>query len=267
MSNRIEAITLVAGTTLTIGLLFFFYFFILNKLKKKQLVYFNSINELKTTHENKILITQLEIQESTFKNISQNIHDNISLNLTLAKLNLNTYLMSNSHLNFELLQSSVDLIGRSLIELNDISRSLDSEIINQIGLQRSLEMEMDKLNQSAGCHFELDISGNIKELEPGAALIFFRIIQECCNNILKHSGATQADIKLVHHVDDKTELTIEDNGKGFDIQEMKKRQLSNPRAGLQNIRNRVQLLNGQKELFSEPGKGTKLHIIIPDSIR
>jgi hypothetical protein len=72
---------------------------------------------------------------------------------------------------------------------------------------------------------------------------------------------------LVHHVDDKTELTIEDNGKGFDIQEMKKRQLSNPRAGLQNIRNRVQLLNGQKELFSEPGKGTKLHIIIPDSIR
>ena len=77
------------------------------------------------------MATQLEIQEDTFQHISREIHDNINLSLTLAKLNLNTLNWSEKEKAISQVNSSIDLISQSIANLSDISKSLNSDIISK----------------------------------------------------------------------------------------------------------------------------------------
>ena len=83
-------VSLVISITLILLLLTCFIMSFLFAYQKKQISYFETIEKLKHNHEKDILKTQLEMQEQTLQHISREIHDNISLSLTLAKLNLNT---------------------------------------------------------------------------------------------------------------------------------------------------------------------------------
>src|SRR5262245_50630477 len=84
-------VSLVIFLTIILLLLTSFFMSFLFIYEKKQATYFETIEKLKHDHERDILQTQLEMQEQTFQHISREIHDNISLSLTLAKLNLNTF--------------------------------------------------------------------------------------------------------------------------------------------------------------------------------
>jgi two-component system, NarL family, sensor kinase len=262
MSNRAEEIILILATTSVIAIMLIFYFFILSALKKKQISYSKNLRIIQVEHEKEILQSQLVIQESTFYKISQEIHDNISLTLTLAKLNVNTFMMGRTHLKFDLLNSAVDLIGRSLLDLNNISKSLDSDIIGKNGLTRALEMELEKLNHAEQCLFTMDVNGDHVKLKDESELMLFRIIQESSNNILKHSGAQHAIIRL-EYSDQYLEIQIRDDGLGFNLKEMEDRMAEDPRSGLRNIRNRARMLKGEATVTSEIGKGTNIHIKIP----
>jgi two-component system NarL family sensor kinase len=262
MPNRNEEIIIIIATSTIILVLLSFFFFILNTIRKKQVAYINNLQLIRAEHEKASLQSQLEVQEATFRSISQDIHDNISLTLTLAKLNVNTFMMGRTHLKFDLLNSAVDLIGRSLIDLNNISKSLDSDIISSFGLTRALEMELEKLNQSGQCRFSLESEGLPFRMVDQRELAIFRIIQESCANILKHSGADKAAIMLRFR-EKILEVGISDDGRGFDQQEMEQRMTLNPRSGLQNIRNRARHLKAEATIASEPGKGTRISITIP----
>ena len=250
------------AATFFIVFLLAFYYKVLESLKNKHSKYLRNIEILKIQHEKEILTSQLEIQESTFKKISQDIHDNISLSLTLAKLNINTFLMSQTHLKFEQLHSATDLIGRSLLDLNNISRSLNSDIVAHYGLTRAVEMELDKLNQLHQCTFIANFNTKAQNFDKKVELEMFRILQESCNNIIKHSEAAKADITIGEEKD-KVTLCIQDDGKGFDENDLEERQAIAPRSGLKNIRNRARMLNGDAHISSFPGKGTKIQITIP----
>ena len=90
-----------------------------------------------------------------------------------------------------------------------------------------------------------------ENLPQNTSAMLYRIIQECVNNVIKHSEATSLDISLLRN---ETELTatIEDNGKGFDSSQVNYKE----GIGLQNIRDRITFLKGELEIDSKPGKGT-----------
>ena len=90
----------------------------------------------------------------------------------------------------------------------------------------------------------------------------YRIIQEGLNNIQKHAEASQVTIRLVSSFP-KIILRIEDNGKGFDLKKRLLTAIQNRRMGLQNMRERVALLNGKIKIKSRPMTGTKIFIDIP----
>jgi signal transduction histidine kinase len=262
MSNRIEEIIITISTTIIIAILLSFYYYVLRAFKQKQQVYFNELEIIQIEHEKSILKAQIEVQESVFKQISQDIHDNISLTLTLAKLNVNTFLMSQTHLRFEQLHSAADLIGRSLLDLNSISRSLNSDIVEHYGLVRAIEMELDKLNQVGQCVFTVSFDINTERFDKMIELELFRILQESCSNILKHSEASSAILALAEKGDAIT-LSVQDNGKGFSDSTLEERRSIAPRSGLRNIQNRARMLNGEAYIDSIPGKGTSIIITIP----
>ena len=265
MQDSYKQIILVLITSTFIIFLFLAFIFIIMFLyKKKQTNLKRDMQFLKLDHEKNILRTQLEIQEQTFRNISQEIHDNISLSLTLAKLHLNTY---NINVKFtprenELVESSIDLISKALVDLNDISKSMDSDLIESHGLINAIEFEVELL-QKTGLHkIFFTVTGEIEYMESSKELVLFRIIQECCNNILKHAEAKNIFLELAYQ-QNLLSVKIRDDGKGFDPNDTSRQKNIRSNAGLKNIQQRAEMIDGKASIISQPEKGTTVFIEIP----
>jgi signal transduction histidine kinase len=205
------------------------------------------------------LSAQIEIQEQTLKRIAREIHDNISLTLTLAKLHLNTYEMQKVEEDKELVRTGIDLIGKSLVDLNNLSKSLDAQTIERFGLVHALETESEMVRKSGRLNVELSIHGEPVKLDNERSLHVFRIIQECFNNSLKHSEAEHMSVKL-DYAGDGMHVTVRDDGKGFDPEQAR---IGKPGSGLRNMENRATILGGGLAVKSMPGSGTETTITIP----
>jgi len=225
------------------------------RYQKKQIAYFKEIEELKITHQNTLLQSQLEVQEQTFQHIAREIHDNIGQKLTLAKLYLNTL----SYSSMEEVKSSVidslSLITDSIGSLSDVSRSMGTEVLLNNGLVKGIELELGKLQKSGLYQCDLKVNGQEIFLNANTEIVIFRIVQECINNFLKHANGTCESIQL-HYATDELELVIKDNGQGFETN-------SSPHgSGLINIKKRAAMLNGVC-IIESSGNGTAITIKIP----
>lgn len=226
--------------------------------RRRQQQFEKNLAQTKLDHEKAILSTQLEIQEQTFQHISKEIHDNISLTLTLAKLNLNTLDWDNREKATVKVDSSVELLTQSIAQLSDLSKSLDSDFINQHSLLSAVEEELLRIKKTGALDVNYEVTGTPEYIDSQAELITFRIIQEAFNNIIKHAGAQSATL-LLHYNRQHLYITIADNGSGFDPEFAGRKQ----HAGLKNMESRIKLLGGEMNLNSEPGKGTTLNFKIP----
>jgi two-component system NarL family sensor kinase len=258
--NEITVFIIIA--TIMILALVVFIILILFLYQRKQVAFLQSLESLKLDHEKNLLKTQLEIQEQTFQNISREIHDNIGLSLTLAKLNLNRLEFEKTERSKELIISSVDLISKSINDLSDISKCLNSEAISQQGLLNALQLEIERLKKLNRFKVDFQVSGNPVYFDSQKELVLFRIAQEALNNIIKHADAQNIFMKVCF---DLTEirLSIKDNGKGFWYTQNKKNFQENMKAGLANMQIRSSLINGSMEIESEIGKGTTITVTAP----
>lgn len=157
----------------------------------------------------------------------------------------------------ELMLKSHENISTAIEEIRILSKSLVPPSLGDIGLKESISEMVENLNISQKINIRLKMTGLSNDLLPGnMQLMVFRIIQEQISNIMKHSKATEAEIKLsvrrnVLHV------SITDNGIGFDPKKRVKG------IGLMNITSRTEVHNGNVEVISAPGKGCELKISIP----
>ena len=259
-SNQIVSVFII--TTFIIFLFLTFIYLLIYMNKKKQAQLKRDIQILTLNYEKSILTTQLEIQEQTFKNISQEIHDNISLSLTLAKLQLNILDFSKINELRTITENTIDLISKALNDLNDISKSLDSELIKSYGLIYALEAEKNLLNKSGAFQAEVNIIGEPRFFDATKELILFRIVQESCNNIIKHSKAKKINI-LLEYFDDEIILSIIDDGIGFDEKKVSNAKEKKVGSGLNNIRSRAKMIYAQAEILSSLNTGTVVKIILP----
>lgn len=257
-----DIVLFVLVNTFLIFLMAAFIVTILFLYKRKQIAYFKNLEELKLDHEKNILKTQLEMQEQTFQHISREIHDNISLSLTLAKLNLNTIAWNESAKAKIQTEASLEQISKALNDLSDISKSLSSELILNQGLIQAVEKEITKIKELGFFELNYKITGETVFLDAQKELVIFRIIQEAFNNIIKHAAASVVNLQL-HYNNDQVEISISDNGKGFCkiMAEESKSKRSN--AGLNNMQKRAALFNGSTIINSELNKGTHILITIP----
>lgn len=239
-----------------------FVIYVVAMSKKKQENLWRDLKIVELKAQKNLLDAQLEIQEDTFKKISQEIHDNISLSMTLAKLNLNTIESGLAESAKQKIDATIDLISKSLSDLNDISKSLDSEFIENQGLLKAVQYECE-IVQRSGKHFvDLEISGNPVFLESGKELLIFRMVQEAFNNIIKHAGADKIDINM-SYCPDYLNIQISDNGKGFEHTQLIEQVNQLRSAGLRNFMNRASILNASVNFQHNHPTGTTLTIQIP----
>ena len=221
--------------------------------QKKQIHYVREKEQLKTDFEKQILESKLEIQEQTFRNISQEIHDNIGQVLSLVKLTVNTMQAAEPLVLRQKIESCRELVTKAIKDLRNLSRSLNTDYVGEMGLLRSVEYELEMLQHASAIKVELRIEGEPYRLEHKKELIIFRIFQELLQNIIKHANATAI---LVDFVFDSRffYLQVADNGTGFQVRQPDNNDgRSQPSGlGLRNIDHRARLITAEFTLESNP---------------
>jgi two-component system, NarL family, sensor kinase len=235
------------------------FLFIHRNRIKKHLLETKIINE---HYQKEILQTQLEIQEQTLKNISQEIHDNIGQALTLAKLNLNTMLPQENQELKEKIIASKELVSKAIGDLRDLSRSLDTDYVKEMGLQRAIEYELEMIRKTGIIRTGLLVEGSLIRLDKQRELVLFRIIQETFHNIIKHAEAMDLHVS-VFYKPELLELLVADNGKGMDLRPLNEDNSPNFGLGIRNMHNRAKLIGAQFNMRSILGAGTQVSISLP----
>lgn len=202
----------------------------------------------------------LEAEERERQRIAKDLHDGVGQIMSAAKMNLSAFenelLFANPEqkLKFEKI---IDLVDESCKEVRSVSHNMMPNALLKTGLTAAIREFIDKIDYSV-LKVELSSEGLNERLDSNTETVLYRVIQECVNNVIKHSGANHLDISLIKD-SDGISATIEDNGKGFDSKDNSKYE----GLGLKNIRTRVEYLKGSVEFDSKPGKGTLVAIHIP----
>jgi two-component system, NarL family, sensor kinase len=219
---------------------------------------------LQNEFQQALLHSQLEIQEQTFKNISLEIHDNIGQVLSLAKLNLATADFNEPEGVREKIDDSKNLIAKSILDLRDLAKSLNTDYIQVLGLAKSTEHELEIIKKTGSFGTVFETTGEPYKLEPQNELILFRIVQEALNNIIRHAKAKIIEVKLCY--DPKYfSLTVHDDGLGFDMDSLSQNRGISQGLGLKNMSDRAQIIGAELRIMTEPGNGTTIDIKLPVS--
>lgn len=209
-------------------------------------------------HEHEKLNIQVSAQEETCQRISAEIHDNISLTLSLSRLYLNDIDASDSSEVTSKINLSVSLIRKAIDDLNQLSKSLSSDAVEKFGLVKAVEEQINDIRQAGIFSINYDVHGTPRRLQSADELILFRILQESLNNIIRHAFANTVTIDI-QFAEEYFALDIRDDGTGFNIAAASHRCGS----GLGNMRKRARLLHGKLTIHSSQFKGTHINITVP----
>jgi signal transduction histidine kinase len=207
--------------------------------------------------EQTLLQSKLEIQEQTFQDISQELHDNIGQLLSLVSINLNTL---NAPHESERINKMDELLGKALNDLRNLSHSLDGDYIRNNGWTGLVVKLMGNLESTGKYHTTTELDDSLPSLGTERPIILFRMIQEVIHNIIKHANAKTIYLKAKQEPGHLI-ITIKDDGKGFSADE------AAGGAGLQNLQNRAKMINAELKINSQPGTGTYVTIAIKTETR
>lgn len=242
-------------TVVFVLLALLFIFFLAVSLKRRRKMNMER-TELQAQFQQELLRTQLEIQEQTFKTISQEIHDNIGQMLSLAKLNLATIDLQKEAQASEKIKDARDLVSKTIQDLRDLSKTLNTETITAVGLLNAVEAELHLLQKTGTLQTTFDVSGTPVRLDPQKQLILFRIVQEALHNVMKHAQASAVRVQAAFEPVDFT-LLIADDGRGFDSAD------ALFGSGLRNMQSRSRLIGAAWQIESAAGCGTTVRITLP----
>ena len=248
-------IAVFAGTIVLLILASFGIIFTLI-YKKKQQANKREKHFMQSQFNQAILQTQIEIQEHTLKNISQEIHDNIGQVLSLAKLNLNTLPTNIDAATQTKVEDSKHLISKALRDLRDLSRSLHGHKIAELGLQESITAELKIIKNTGQFNTSLHIDGSQYRLGPQKEMVLFRMVQEALHNAIKHSKAKNIEVHLQYGLT-AFRLSVNDNGTGFNPATLNPAETG---IGVKNMQNRAALIGAIFSLNSNAENGTQISI-------
>jgi signal transduction histidine kinase/ligand-binding sensor domain-containing protein len=202
-------------------------------------------------------------QEQERKKISAELHDSIGQDIVIIKNNANMALNSikNDNDAAKFIKQISELSSSALQNVRAISHNLRPVELDRLGLTETIKSIIELVSNSSIIKFESDIEDIDELLDKENEVSFCRIIQESMNNILKHSVATEAFVKI-NKTGETISTVIRDNGIGFDTSIIKDAPM-NSVFGLTGIRERVKMLNGTLEIKSGKGEGTEIIINIP----
>ena len=215
---------------------------------------------LEISYQKELTSLIIKSQEGERARISNDLHDEIGVSLSAAKLYINQIRFENQPDEMiHLAKDANDILSQIVKDIRLISQNLSPLPLENFGLEQAVRMLLKNL-EKGGLKTVFKIEGYDSRLTPETELGIYRIIQEAIGNTLKHAQATHilVDISIDNqHI----KLNIKDNGIGFDTDKI----ASDPTSsiGLSGIKARTGLLNGKLVFNSTPGEGTNIILTIP----
>lgn len=240
---------LIIGTLVIVILIVFLFFFVIiyqRKMIKNQV-------ELRMLHDEKqtdLMNAVFETQESERKRLAEDLHDSVGQVISAIKLNLHR--LDKSCVNESaqpLMAETRKLADQCIDEIRNIIHNVLPPVLIDYGLVEALQGLCVQVQKTTKVKVYLKKPVEDIRFAPEIELAFYRIAQELFSNAIKHSSATAIHITLTK---DAGWLVMEfkDNGTGFNIQQVKHGH------GLKNLESRVQLINGEINIYTKPHNGT-----------
>ena len=248
---------ILAGTAISILLISLLSY---RNYRQKQILHQQRIHELE--NEKHLVATEavLKGQEEERTRFAKDLHDGLGGMLSGIK-----YSFSNMKENLSMTPENrqgfdrgLDMLDSSINELRRVAHSMMPDALMKSGLNPAVNDFCTAINSSGVIKVLYQPYGiDDLKISQTVSITIYRIVQELLNNCIKHAAATQVVVQMIRE-DSKLLLTVEDNGKGFDIAQLQQ----SKGIGWLNIHNRLDYLKGKVDIQSAPGKGTSVNIEI-----
>jgi signal transduction histidine kinase len=200
----------------------------------------------------------ISTQESTLRHISRELHDEFGQVLTAIGSMLGRagkHAPEGSPLR-EDLKEVQEIAQSTLNSIRTLSQALHPVLLEEAGLESTLDWYIPTVGRQTGIALHYEKTGQSFAVETSAGVHIYRVLQEALNNVSRHSGASDAWIRLKFSPD-SLELEVEDHGTGFVAEKMQRG------IGLVAMRERAELIGGTLAISPRPQGGTKVRLQIP----
>ena len=227
-------------------------------------------NQLAARVENVMLLEQEQIMLSTYvklvteaqeeerKRLARDLHDGPAQNLAILVRSLEAHSGEEPSSMGDLHQDASGILG----DLRRVARDQRPTLLDDLGFVPALEWLISDSKGLADVATSLVVTGATQRLDSETEVACYRIAQEALRNAQEHSGATRIEINI-NFGDDRIEMAIADNGKGFHVPRSPGDYLRSGRLGLMGMHERAQLVGGSLEIQSSPDTGTVVQVQMP----
>lgn len=202
-------------------------------------------------------------EEEERRRISRDLHDLIGQTLSASQIKLGRLLQQLENPgDQELIRETRGLINETIQATRSLVFELSPPVLEELGILAALDWLAEKWTRDYGLHVALSSEGAPVEMDRETRLHVFRITRELLVNIVKHAGATQATLSCTwsaRHL----EVTVGDDGRGFDVGTANRDRNTSQAYGLFSIRDTLNWINGSLDLDSIPGQGTWITFRVP----
>lgn len=203
----------------------------------------------------------IQAQEAERQRLSQQMHDGpaqaLSNFILQTEIAMRLFDLNQEKAREEL--SNLKLAATSTFQkVRDFIVELRPMMLDDLGLVPTIRRYVDSLSEQSEMDIRLNVMGSEQRFESYIEVMVFRALQELIANATHHSQASQVKI-LLDISGSAINVTVEDNGRGFDTETLEERE----GMGLKLIKDRVEMLGGNFEMYSSPGDGTRIHFSVP----
>ena len=207
--------------------------------------------ESKLTFQEELRKVETEVSEHMLNQFAKELHDNIGQLLTAMHIQIENQKIDNPGL-IEGFKPLEIYLGEVTQQLRLLSRTLNNDYIEHIGLISVIQIEVDRLKALRRFKVHWNRAEGTSNLNKDQELMVFRVFQEITQNALRHSSAKNFYVSINNKKNTFT-LTVKDDGKGFNLKEILK---SDKASGLRNIMKRVELGGLVCDITSSLGEGS-----------
>ncbi len=203
----------------------------------------------------------IDAQEKERRRLAAELHDDFSQRLALLALgleNASEALPDSPRSAKQQLQELMNSASELGADIHTVSHRLHSATLESLGLEPGISSLCKEFTDRHGIEIDFSADNIPRVVDPNVALCLFRIVQEALQNLKKHSGAARAEVRLIKHAD-RIFVSVYDQGKGFDMNDMK----AHEGLGVRSMEERARLLNGRFTIHSKPERGTRVEASIP----
>ncbi len=232
----------------------------------------NEIAERKRAEE-KLLVYQKQLrslaselslsEERLRRRIATNVHDHVGQNLAISKIKIESLRESVSSSELAKgLEEIRDLIAQTIESTRSLTFELSPPVLYELGFEAAMEWLVRQTRQQYGLSTEFKGNGQTKLLDDNVRILLFQAVRELLVNVAKHAQAHNVTVST-RRAGNEIQVSVEDDGVGFDISLTHSHDYKTAGFGLFSIRERLGHIGGHLEVESKPGLGTRVTLVAP----